>query len=361
MHVALLANSGWLDDELLNFQHLVVGLIDEQVRVTQVVPPVLGADDTSAFAELLVWRESRWPAWNRLRLHRLDRALTGLHVDLIHVMDAALWPGAAAVSRSLGIPAVYNVNTPDDLRSLPRLLRATAPARTAWVATSAPVGRALAAELEPSHKLETIPPGVHPGEPVRQRAADDALCAVISGDGQSDAYYDALMRALVEFTRRCPQAQFFLDGRGSDQHALWQMASRRGLLSNLSLVPRRLGHHELLVRADVLIHPQPSHRARSLTLQAMANAVPVIAMDDGWVDHLIDGETAWIVPQAHSHAWLERLSWLVGQPEAAEALGQRALSWVREHRLASQQVGATLDLYRGMTGETLKFPAKEAG
>ena len=29
-----------------------------------------------------------------------------------------------------------------------------------------------------------------------------------------------------------------------------------GLLQNLSMVPRRVGHHELLLRADVLVHPQ---------------------------------------------------------------------------------------------------------
>ncbi len=179
--------------------------------------------------------------------------------------------------------------------------------RTALVSTSEPLGRVVSQHMDPAFTMETIPPGVHPGRPVRHRGDDDALCAVVSGSGQLDTYYEALLHAMREFIAAYPQAQFFFDGRGSDQHAIWQFASRLGLLHNISLVPRRWGHHELLVCADVLIHPQPANRARSLTLQAMANAVPVIAMDDAWVDHFVDGETAWVVPQAHSHAWVEVL------------------------------------------------------
>ena len=38
MHAALLANSAWLGEEAHTLRQLVVGLVDEQVRVTRVVP-----------------------------------------------------------------------------------------------------------------------------------------------------------------------------------------------------------------------------------------------------------------------------------------------------------------------------------
>jgi len=361
MHIALLASTDWLDDELLSLQHLVVGLIDEQVRVTQVVPPEVPTEDISAFAERVLWGQSRWDVLNRRRRRQLAPTLRSLGVDLVHALDRSLWSGAAALGEALGAPVALGINAPDDVEPLIKLAPKLSAARTAVVATSDPIGRAVEQHVEPALKTETIPLGVHPGEPVRERGDDDALCAVVTGSGQPDAYYEALLQALVPFVQRYPQAQFFFDGQGTDQHALWQHASRLGLLANLSLVPRRLGHHELLVRADVLIQPPPQHRVRSLTLQAMANGVPVVSIDDPWVDHLIDGQTAWLVPQAHAHAWSEQVNRLMREPGAARALGQRAVEWIRRHRLASQQVAGNIQLYRAMTGETLPFPTEQAG
>ena len=58
MHVALLANEAWLDDELVTFEQLVVGLVDEQVRITRVVPAGVegsGLGDSPMFGQRLTW------------------------------------------------------------------------------------------------------------------------------------------------------------------------------------------------------------------------------------------------------------------------------------------------------------------
>lgn len=360
MHVGLVANTAWLDDELLNFQHLVVGLIDEQVRVTQIVPSVLPTDDASAFAAHVTWEESRWPTLNRHRLRWLRRLLGEAGVELIHAMDVPAWSGAVALGRAIDSAVLLNVNTSHDLSLLARLTRAANPSQVALLTTSEPLERAVRQMVAPAFTVETVPPGVHPGRPPRQRDPEDPLCAVISGSGRPCEYYEVLLEALVDFVRAYPQTQFFFDGRGSDQHALWQRVSRHGLLTNVSLIPRRLGHDELLVRADVLIHPEPSERVRSLTLQAMANGMPVVALADPWVDHLINDETAWVVPQARARRWLEPLNRLMEEPHAAAELGRRAAMWIRRHRLTSQQVSRTLGLYRTMIGEPLRFPARMA-
>ncbi|MFW6059686.1 MAG: glycosyltransferase family 4 protein [Phycisphaeraceae bacterium] len=361
MHVALLANTRWLGDELLSFRHLVVGLIDEQVRVTQVLPDDLPAEETSTFAERVVWAESAWEPINRYRLRRLAPVFASLEVELIHAMDAPLWHGAAALGQAIHAPVLLNVNAPDDLEALVRLTRTADPTQVVLVPTSVPLAHAIQREVDPAYTVRMIPPGVHPGRPARQRTPDDPLCAVVSGDGRSDGHYHALVHALPAFLERYPQAQFFFDGQGSDQHALWRAASELELLHNVSLIPRRLGHHELLVRADVLILPQPAHRVRALTLQAMANSVPVIAMADPWVDHLIDERTAWLVAEPKCDLWLDQLMRLAGNPAAARQLGERAVAWIRHHRLASQQVGEVLQLYRGVVGQTIRFPARHAG
>ena len=59
MHVALLANTAWLDEELATLHHIVVGLLDESVRVVQALPQGRAEGEIVSFGTRLSWRERR--------------------------------------------------------------------------------------------------------------------------------------------------------------------------------------------------------------------------------------------------------------------------------------------------------------
>src|SRR5690606_12930504 len=143
-----------------------------------------------------------------------------------------------------------------------------------------------------------------------------------------------------------PQTQYFLDSQGRDPHALWRMAEHFGLLANMSMEPRRLGHRELPLRADVLVHPLAQRRNRSPTLSAMAAGSPVVARQDPWLDYLVHDQTAWTIDEPDPRQWERWLSRVIEHREEAAALSQRARQWVSQHHVASQQVEATLAAYR---------------
>jgi glycosyltransferase involved in cell wall biosynthesis len=178
---------------------------------------------------------------------------------------------------------------------------------------------------------------------------------VISGTGEIDEDYEAPFMALRQVVTEHEHAQFFLDGQHSDQHGLWQLARRHHLLENMSIVPRRLGHREMLLNADALIHPQPLGKSRTLTLQAMGNGLPVIARDDPWVDYLLDDETAWLVRKTEPAPWAECLGRRIVTPDAARQLGGRARQWVMQQRPLSRHVELTLSLYRQVAMTGLRF------
>ena len=356
MHVALLANTAWLDEELPSFRQLVVGLLGEQVRVAQVVPQYLPLDEPSVFGERIYWHESRWGPLNRLRLEKLARPLARLDVDLVHVLDGRLWAGGATLARRLGRPAIFNANSHLDIRLAERVTRRLGPQHAALVATTEPIADALRERVDDGYSLETIAPGAHSAEPVRRRRPDDPLCVIVSGDGRLDARYGALLEALRRVIQRSPGSQFFFDGQGSDQHQIWQAASRLGLLPNLSMIPRRLGHRELLLRADVLIQPQPLGRSRTLTLQAMAHGLVVIAQDDPWLDYLLDDETARVVHEPDASGWTQAMLEFIEHPDRAATLGAAAQRWIRENRLASAHLEQTLSLYHRIAGTSIPFP-----
>lgn len=355
MHVALVANTAWLDEELRMFRRLVVGLIDAQVRVAQVVPEQLPQQEANAFSEVVSWRDSAWPVARSRRLLRVADQLGRLGVDLLHALDGRLWEPVAHIARHLKVPAVLSAASLMDLPQVKRLHHRFGDLGLAFAAATEPLRQAMAAQLPADATVQTVPPGIHaPEQPPRPVTAGEWTCAVISGTGEVDEDYEALFEALRHIVTDHEHAQFFLDGQRSDQHGLWQLARRYQLLENMSIVPRRLGHREMLLNADALIHPQALGKSRTLTLQAMGHGLPVIAREDPWVDYLLEGETAWMVRQPQAQAWTDALQRLITAPQEARQLGARARQWVMRHRPWSAHVAAVLELYRRLEAKTLQ-------
>ncbi|WP_428388083.1 glycosyltransferase [Mucisphaera sp.] len=351
MHVALLANTAWLDEELPVFQHLVVGLIDELVRVAQVVPESLAPSECSVFGERVPWGETRWRWLNHRRMSQLHGTLEDLGVTVIHALDGRMWRGALALSERLQVPAVLSANSRLDVPLAAQLGTKLDPARTLLTPTTTPLAEGLREAIGDKVEVQVLPQGVHVPAMETSCKIAEARAVVVSGNGLMDRYYDALLHALQRVVHSHPQVQFFFDGQGADQSLIWREAQRRGLAANLSMVPRRLGHREMLLRTDVLLHPQPQGRARGITLQAMARGLPVVAMADPWLDHLIDGTTCWTVTEPTSEGFLAPVQRCLEDMKAAADLGERAREWVRENRIASSQIRQTLHAYRSLTGE----------
>ncbi len=361
MHVALLANTAWLDEELANYQHLVVGLLDEQVRVTPVVPETFAESSVLEAVQPITWRDSAWAWSRRLALTRLADRLAKGKVELIHALDGRLWDGAVRLARRLELPVVLRVGSALDLRAVPAALRLAGDLPLAFTAATQPLADAVLPMLpinpQGHERLTLVPPGVYVASQSELPAVEDqTLCIVISGSGAVDPAYQAVLAALRQIIGEHSQVQLFFDSQGKDEHALWQAARGHGLLAHMSLVPRRLGHRELLLHADVLIHPQALGRARSLLLQAMARGLPVLARRDPWVDYLIDEQTCWLVDRDEPADWLELVRRVVQEPKRARVLGHAARQWVREHHGASRQVTTTADLYRQLAAQPIRFP-----
>ena len=369
MHVAVIADSPWLEEELAGFKGLVVGLLDEQVGVTQVVPEGSLESDTTVFGQRVYWREATWPFLQRRRLRALSEALAGSGVNIVHATSGRVWDGAIALAAEMESALVLAIHASRDTERLPKAVEKVDPQRLAVVATTTPIAEAVRTRLgtaatvlpseetgprRPTALVEVVAPGVHvPEQPVARRTDPEAMCAVVSGTGVYDPSYEALFTALRAVVDQRPLTQFFFDGQAADQHYLWQAARRHNLLSNISLVPRRLGPQRLLMGADVLIQPQPLGRSRSLTLQAMAEGIPIIAASDPAVDYLIDGETAWVLDHPTADGWQQALARLTSEPDAVATLIERARAHVARRHLVSHRVTQFIKTYRVLTNEMI--------
>ena len=359
MHVALIADTDWLDDDLLVFNHLVVGLTDELGQVVQVVPQRLAQEEPRLLGAEVTWRDSSW-GWVRCwRLARLVDHLDDLKVDLIHALSSPVWIGAIRLAKKLQVPAVFGLTSAGDLRRLRWLQRLGTGLQVAIVAATEPLAVAAQKRLAADWPVITIRPGVHtpPTASSASQVETSHLCAVVSGTGARDEDYRALLTAIGRVTRAYPQTQFFFDtGHDNDQHSLWQAVRDEGLLANVSMLSHELGRREMLLQGHVVIHPQALGRCRSVTLEAMARTIPVLARGDPWLDYLIDDQTAWLVPEPDPQWWVTLIKRVIEEPSRTRSLAQRGRAWVKQRHLTSSYVDGMLALYQRLHGQSIKFP-----
>jgi hypothetical protein len=355
MHVALIANTAWLDEELATLHHIVVGLIDESTRVVQVLPRGRAEGETVSFGSRLSWREGRQRWLNRRALRGLAGPLRERGVGLIHALDGRLWLGALDLAAQLNVPALLSANSGMDVGLATRLADRVAKHPSAITCATAPLTELMRQAVGGAAPIQHVSPGVHLGK-VSDRRDEETPCIVVSGDGGSDEHTAALLQGAKLAIAEHPSLQLFFDGQRQDPHKLWRAISRKGLLANATLIPRRLGHREVLLRAGALLHPQPLGRARTLTLRAMAHAVPVIACADPLLDYLIDGTTARVIHDPTPDNWAKTIVGFASKPGPWRELGRSAKRWVGDHRLASTQLETLLRVYRELAGEPIAFP-----
>lgn len=356
MHAALIADTAWLTDELAMFKFLGVGLMGEQVRVAQVVPACTTDQQISAFGDRVIWHESRFDLVRSHRLAGLAGELDELRINVLHALDGRLWAGALRLAERLGVPAVLNVACIQDVTRAIKLRRNIAACRTAFAAATEPLAQAIREHAADPTLIRHLPPGAHmPAEAVCPKS-NDALCLVITGNGVCDTQYQTLFEALRLFIEDHRDTLLFFDSQGGDQHPLWQAARRHGVLDNSSMIPTYINHREMLSGAHALVQPQTLGRARSVTLQAMACGLPVLARHDQWLDYLIDDQTAWTTEHGDVEDWLRLFRRIRDDPIAVQKMGLTARQWIGQHHLAAAQVEHTIELYRQLTGESYRFP-----
>lgn len=159
---------------------------------------------------------------------------------------------------------------------------------------------------------------------------------------------DTLVRALPEIRQRVPGAGLLLVGGGPDRQRLQSLAGRLGVAGDVVLtgsVPfQELPAH--YAAGDVFAMPCRTRRGGLdveglgiVYLEASAVGLPVVAGDSGGApDAVLAGESGYVVAGGAVEPVVDRVSELLGAPEAARLMGERGRAWVTEVWSWDQQV-----------------------
>jgi glycosyltransferase involved in cell wall biosynthesis len=254
-------------------------------------------------------------------------------------------------------------------------LRAGAALSRGLVAVSRPLADDLATQLAlPKERVTVIPNGVPwdpPATPTLRRelglGAGDRLVVAV-GNLYPVKGHRWLLDAVDRVRRVHPTVHVAIAGRGAEAPALVEQARRLGLAERVHLLGLRGDVPNLLLSADVFVHPSLSEGLPLAVLEAMWAGRPIVATRVGELPTALAGGAGLLVPPADAEALARAISGVLGDAGLAAGLGRRATAraradygvetMVRRYRsLYARAVGAAAATAFGAPREASTAPA----
>ena len=358
MHLALVVDPDRLVTDAAEVQRLAVALAGEGIRVHRVLPPWTDEPPLARlipassfdFASSMLFRPSR--------LGALSSALEDDRPDVFVGFGARGFDAAAELAEDLDAGLVAMVATSDELDAMP--LRAHLERLDLLCAATAPIA-VRAAKVVGDGRVSVLPLGI----PVPSRgnappASPQSLA--IAGSGRDDGAYRAIFRAIADVMPALPELQVAIELPPGHDPKLWRLAREMGVQRVLNGVGSLESVRPLALACGTMAVPEPVHGVRTIVLEAMALGRAIVAMDDPYADHLIDGVSAFVAQERSAPEWTQLLTRALLSPEDARRVGDeaaaRAAARFGSARCAEQLAEACGAIVRG---PAIPFPGTAAG
>lgn len=299
---------------------------------------------------------------------RLARILRELRPDIVHTHSSKAGVLGRCASIATGIGA--RVHTPHTFaflfeamfgpfkRRLFREIEGALAGRThALIAVSAGEARTFVASgVVPRERVRVVPNGIDPapfaGVEALSRAslgfADGEPLALVVGLLNSAKGQDIALEALTR--PGLERLQLALVGPGEERASLEARARELGLASRVRLLGHRDDVPALMRTADFLLLPSRWEGMPYVVLEALASALPVVAMPvDGATDLLADGAAGVLAAAIDAEALARATRALLALgPEERRAMGERGRERVRTEHSAERMVRELLNVYESV-------------
>lgn len=363
MRILILADELFAAREQALLLRLEVGLADEGVRVLHAIP---SAAKSYAPGELVsrvvVYNPPAWQFSVGPTARRLIRDVTnmteepGMGIDVVHAMGGSAWTLGAEVAREAGVPIVFEVWR-SGMGERARGIARDGSLSCLFSAPDPTIERELRDASLPSSLIRMIPWGVHASlDPRPPRSPDRPLSAMLIGTGRDASAFGHALGGLAGVVGAHP-LMVFCDAEAARRASVFPRAKKLGILPHISLIGELEGRRDLLLAGDLLLQPESRGEQRSVTLDAMAHGMAVIAASDPKVSYLIHSTSAKLVTMHSAEGWATAIREMLDAPRNADVLATSALNYVRTHHRVYDQVRLVLDAYATLTGTVGKVGA----
>jgi glycosyltransferase involved in cell wall biosynthesis len=192
----------------------------------------------------------------------------------------------------------------------------------------------------PAHLLQVI----HSGVEARRMEPRVGNGPLVVGTVTNLVYWKGVDVLLAACARVEPRLRLEILGAGADQEGLEKQAAELGVEARfhgfVDNVTSRLDE------LDLFVLPSRTENLPIAVLEAMANALPVVATRVGGVPELVvDGETGILVEPDDPRELAAAIQELALSPERRQALGRAGARRATEHFDAEQAIGRLVSLY----------------
>jgi hypothetical protein len=368
MLALIIADNSFAAREHALLSRIEVGLADEGVRVIHAAPAAARAQPSATFgiqSSLVAYQPPTLPLQSSIRrsaqilLAAAEKTSEDpLRIDIVHAFGAPCWPIAVEAARAANAALLLELWDPGLIPAaadlLARARRTTGTPTPEFLTSEAAVATALTT-LDSRARVYSAPWGVH--IPSRPRTihptgeAHDLSFAVMydTGDPRTLA---APLAGIAQATKGVADA--FIVGAIDDatsrrESRLWDAARKLNLLDRFSILPDIEARRDPVLAMDFLLLPEPRGRQRTLTLEAMARGMAVIATPDPSLEFLSDGTTARLVSANSTNpakAWADAINSLIRNTAAHSDLTRAAHEHMRSNRTASTHIADILRAYQ---------------
>jgi glycosyltransferase involved in cell wall biosynthesis len=364
MRAIILADASFAARERAMLSRLEVGLADEGIRIVHAVPERSAHwHHGQVFSQQLTYKDEGLPLSLRWRVRQFAGELEALEpaaarlADVVHVFGAGAWEFGSELAMQIGAVLAVEVWAADLVRPAVRQRYGPEHLPALCLAPDAAMEGLLHNASGSSSPIRQTPWGVHTPSSSREILPDGrAWSAFIVGSGRDTHAMLGALEGLAAAAADFPDLMIFADADGMMRSNLWPTVKRLGLVDRLSMIPDAEARRDPVLRGDLLLVPEALGEHRSLTLDAMAAGMLVVAAADASDTVLSDGRITRLIDRRTSEGWQAALSQILSQPESAREVALAGRAFVKENRRASNHVAAVTDVYEWLTaGETIPF------
>lgn len=172
--------------------------------------------------------------------------------------------------------------------------------------------------------------------------------------------HDTLIKAAVQLCSRNKKFILLLIGQGSLMESIRQQVPADLLNKQIYFLGSRTDIESILQIIDVGLLITPREGLSNSIMEYMASSKPVIASKDGGTAELVtDGKTGFLVEQKQPAKIVEKLEWLMQNPEAAKQMGCNGLKRIEDHFDVAKMTDSYLNLYVEQMNKRREFKLKK--
>jgi glycosyltransferase involved in cell wall biosynthesis len=277
-----------------------------------------------------------------LAVRDLVRILRRHRIEVVHSHEFMMAVCGAAATTLLRVPHVITMHGGryyQERRQRRIALRWAARRSPGVVAVSESARQEMASTLRiPSAEVHVIRNGVPAREGDRTGARDslglteDTLLVLAIGSLYPVKGHIVLLRAFARLRETRPglDAVVAIAGKGGEEAALREYASRVGIEERVRFLGFRADVPDLLAAADVFVMPSRMEGHPLALIEAMFAGRAIVASRVGGIPEILeDGETGIMVEADDPEALASALAELADSPATRVALGKAARAWAR--------------------------------